>query len=233
MRAALVFASANRKTGPIPTSMTEPDSCPSSCPLRGQGCYAELGLTRRPWLAVGKGERGAFWQGFLAQVARIAAGSLWRHNVAGDLPHVDDKIDAPAMAGLLRVQTGKRGFTYTHHDVFDGEHATHNAAVVREANAAGFTVNVSCEQPEKADRAMSEGHPAVLVVPSDAPRRTTTPQGRPVLTCPATYNEATTCATCGWCALSRRQWVVAFPAHGTRWRMVDGVLHQLQGERHA
>jgi len=46
MLSCFVRRSGNAKTGPIPTTMTEPRSCPGACSIR-QCCYAACGLCQR------------------------------------------------------------------------------------------------------------------------------------------------------------------------------------------
>jgi len=69
------------------------------------------------------------------------------------------------------------------------------------------------------------GIPAVAVVPSDKTDRFyTTSSGRKVITCPATIHENVTCATCGLCQQSDRQFVIAFPAHGNAKKTVNEIV---------
>ena len=77
MTAALVLSSHNRKTGPIPVSMTDMASCPDACGLKNKGCYAEFGNTLMHWKKVGN-ERGGSWESFVAAVRRLPKGTLWR-----------------------------------------------------------------------------------------------------------------------------------------------------------
>src|SRR5207253_1314449 len=102
------------KTGPIPVSMSPRATCPISCPLRGNGCYAEYGPVSWHWNRLSNGETGIAWKAFLAEVRRLPKDTLWRHNVAGDLPGRGDKINTRLLAELVEANRGKRGFTYTH-----------------------------------------------------------------------------------------------------------------------
>src|SRR6266849_367265 len=129
--------SDNSKTGRIPVSTSSPDSCPPSCPLRrGQGCYAETGPISWFWRRVKRGDLGVPWNRFLSEIRALPEGQLWRHNQAGDLPGVGEEIDREMLRTLALANIGKRGFTYSHKPL---NH--HNAAAIREANRAGFTVN--------------------------------------------------------------------------------------------
>ncbi len=146
MRVAFVRSSKNRKTGPIPISMSPKVTCPSSCPLRGNGCYAEHGPLGWQWDRLSSGETGVSWQAFLQAVRHLPEHALWRHNVSGDLPGNGEKINRKMLADLVSANTGKRGFTYSH------KHATQdNLAAIRAANRSGFTINLSANTLEEAD----------------------------------------------------------------------------------
>jgi len=43
MKFHIVEKSSNRKTGPIPVTTSPVETCPTSCPLKNNGCYAEGG----------------------------------------------------------------------------------------------------------------------------------------------------------------------------------------------
>jgi hypothetical protein len=212
----LTPVSINRKTGPIPVSTTSADTCPPSCPFQGAGCYAEGGPLATHWRKVTDRARGDDWPAFCAKIAALPTGQLWRHNQAGDLPGKGNRIDLAALAALVAANRKRRGFTYTHKPM-----TNRNAAAVRAANDAGFTINLSANDLAHADALSETGAgPVVVVVPHDWNRRSaTTPAGRPVRQCPATYRDDVTCATCGICQTMRKA-VIAFPAHGARKRTV-------------
>ena len=73
----------NRKTGSIPTAYVARESCPSSCPLLGNGCYAQTGNIGLHWRKM----NGVPWAKFCLMVAeKLGPHQLWRYAVAGDLP---------------------------------------------------------------------------------------------------------------------------------------------------
>ena len=207
---AFTMKSANVKTGPIPTSITSANSCPTSCPFMGSGCYAESGPLAIHWAKTSTGERGMNWDQFCDMVRALPENQLFRHNVAGDLPGHNEDIDPVLLGELVHANIGKRGFTYTH--------KTNNPANyqwIKAANDFGFTVNLSGNNLEHADQlAALEIGPVVTVLPIDAPKTTTTPTGRVVVTCPATYRDDISCATCQLCQ-RQRETIIGFPAHGT------------------
>lgn len=221
MQVALTMVSSNAKTGPIPTTTSERSSCPTTCPFYEKGCYAKAGPQNIHWNKVSAGERGYNWGEFVTQVRNIQRGQIWRHNVSGDLPHILGDINPNMLQQLVNANRGRKGYTYTHHILND-----HNIEAIKDANSKGFTINASCESVDDADRVMSEHHiPAVAVVNSEESRRFfTTSSGRKVITCPATIHDNVTCATCGLCQQSDRQFVIAFPAHGNAKKTVNGIV---------
>jgi hypothetical protein len=221
MQVALTAVSSNAKTGPIPTSTSGRETCPTTCPFYDKGCYAKSGPQAIHWRKVSNAERGVSWEEFTKLISKIAKGQLWRHNVSGDLPHNDGNIDYLKLRKLIDANRGKKGYTYTHHILND-----HNVIAVQNSNSLGFTVNASCESVDDADRVMSEHNiPAVAVVNSDKTDRFyKTATGRKVITCPATIHENVTCATCGLCQVADREFVIAFPAHGNAKRTVNQIV---------
>jgi hypothetical protein len=218
--------SSNVKTGPIPVSTTSKPSCPLTCPFMKNGCYAEQGGIGFMWSALTKaGPNATFksgfsrlqsidWQGLCDRVASLPESTLWRHNQAGDLPHANGRIDRKALKQLAKANNGKRGFTYTHHTM-----TKPNQAAIAEANANGFTVNLSGNSLSHADELSKLAiAPVVVVLPAETNGAVTpvltTPEGRTVSVCPATYRDDVTCQSCQLCQRRDRKCIVGFPAHG-------------------
>jgi hypothetical protein len=74
---------------------------------------------------------------------------LWRHNQAGDLPHKGGTIDQTLVPRLVKANSGRRGFTYTHHNV--AQHKA-NRELVAWAVGQGFTINLSGNTLAHADQ---------------------------------------------------------------------------------
>lgn len=209
----LTAKSSNVKTGPIPVSTSSRDTCPITCSLRKNGCYADSGPLALHWDKVTTGERGMGWMEFCATIEALPVGTFWRHNQAGDLPVMSNgkTISALKLAVLVSANEGKSGFTYTHHDATIPE----NAASIKNANEKGFTINLSAESLTHADKlADMDIGPVVTIIDTDMPRTMHTPKGRKVITCPATYKDNISCATCHLCG-KQRETIIAFPVHGT------------------
>lgn len=214
MQVHLSLKSANAKTGPIPVSTTERDSCPSDCAMRSE-CYAASGPLALHWAAVSAGTRGTEWGQFCQSIEALPKGQLWRHNQAGDLPQVGGTVDAVKLGQLVAANRGKRGFTYSHH------RDRASLGWIKHANEWGFTVNLSANDLRDADTLADTGAgPVVVVLPSTQSQNTVTPAGRKVVVCPATQRDDISCATCQLCQ-RQRDTIVGFPAHGSRHRVIN------------
>jgi hypothetical protein len=214
----LTMKSGNKKTGPIPVSTTADTSCPDSCPLKRDpndpsksgGCYAKGGPLLLVWRGVA--EKGISWAEFCEQIDSLPEGQLWRHNQAGDLPGDNEDIDIERMTALVLANAGKRGFTYTHKPLAHGD----NEQAIRYSNENGFTVNISCNSIEHLDEVAENypGLPLTTILPIDGPKTQVTPGGTKIVTCPATYRDEVSCATCKLCQVRDRGVAVGFPVHG-------------------
>lgn len=222
--------SENPKTGPIMVTTSPSRTCPLNCPLRKStdsetsgACYAEYGaLGNYIWPSLDRTPAGkAFQKGrikvhhfstLLDAVRKLPAGSIWRHNQAGDLESSDRvHIDRFKLKQLVLANRARRGFTYTHYDVLANRH---NWQAVAAANRQGFTINLSADTLEHADElAGTQCGPVVVILPEQQTRNTTTPAGRKVVVCPANNALGVTCATCQLCA-RQRNFIIGFPAHG-------------------
>lgn len=218
---SLTLESRNAKTGKIPVSTTTALTCPLSCPFNTAnegGCYASGGPLRIQWGKVTDGKAGMGWAAFCEAVAKLPEDQLWRHNQAGDLPGMGDEIDTGALLQLVMANTGKRGFTYTHKPM-----TPVNAHAVKQANDAGFTINLSANNLAHADELADLGiAPVVTVLPASQTTNTTTPKGRKVVVCPATVRDDVNCKTCGLCARLRDA-IIGFPAHGAAHRKANAI----------
>lgn len=212
MKFTFVRESQNRKTGPIPVTYSERETCPPSCAHYRSDCYAEDFYTRLSWNKVPA--RGVTLNRLVELIASLPAGQVWRHNVAGDLPGIGEKVDAYALGLIVRANIGRRGFTYTH------KRSRQAIRWATEATRWGFTVNLSADDAGEADKLAATGLPVTCVVPMDTPERTTTPGGLPIVVCPAQTRD-TSCEDCQLCQRANRKVIVGFRAHGTRAKLAD------------
>ena len=196
-------------------------TCPTSCPFKSNGCYADSGPLKLHWDKVSRKERGDDWSTFISKIKDLPTGSKWRHNQAGDLPGDMERLDDEKCIELAKANKGKRGFTYTHYDVLDN---FQNAITVNIMNHLGFTVNVSANNLEHADKLCDlDIAPVATVLPIEQTTNTVTPKGRKVVVCPATYKDDVSCASCMLCEKWDRNVVVGFPAHGTSKKKASAI----------
>jgi hypothetical protein len=125
-------------------TITEKASCWTGCALYGKGCYAFYGALGHFWSGVSEGTRGGSWAELCAKVAALPKRTLWRYAQAGDLPGIDDAIEAELLWQLVIATRGKRVIAFTHKPVLpDTVTAARNRCVIAVANTAGFTINLS------------------------------------------------------------------------------------------
>jgi len=229
MQVQFIKLTKNKKTGKMPVTTTESKSCPQSCPMLKHGCYNKAGYhTGRNWKKIDTKERGSSWELMCANVNELDAGTVWRHNIGGDLPHYKEIIDFPAVKQLVAANMGKRGFTFTHHDMA----ISGNRAVVKFCNNNGFTVNLSADSLPHADVLAEYAlGPIATILKSDHTERVFyTPKGRKGVQCPATYRDDVTCKQCKLCAVKNRKVIIGFPAHGNQAKIVDLIIQESEKE---
>ena len=230
----LTLKSNNHKTGNMPVSTSPMNTCPSTCPFRERGCYANYGPVKLWWQKCtdAPGDLRTEYMRFLYRVEHeIKPGQTWRHNQGGDLvPWTDEMIDKGSAIKLTFANGGKKGFTYTHFGVIEQkgtstESARHNRAIVERMNELGFIVNVSCNSIAHADRVKASGikAPIATMVPESygKEKHTKTPGGNKILVCP-NVTRGTTCTECGLC-MRQRDVIIAFPAHGSGRKRAEEV----------
>lgn len=220
MNYSLTKVSSNSKTGAIPVTVSNRKTCPPSCPLLKNGCYAEGYYTQLHWDKVTSGERGTDWNQFISDIKALPKRILWRHNVSGDLVGNNDKINTQALKELVQANKGKNGFTYTHYPM-DNDN---NLQAVLNANKQGFAVNVSANDIPQADTYIKQGLPTVVIVSMDSKKVSFTPDKNKVIVCPAQNSDKVTCSTCGLCQKSDRDYIIGFKVHGTYTKKASMVL---------
>ena len=228
--------SKNVKTGPMSLTRTDTSTCPNSCPLLGNGCYDQSGNgnIHRTRVDAGKYTTMGF-KDFLKAIRDLT--SVYRHNEGGDLWNgkTPEHICADSLKQFSEVNKAwrKRAIVYTHKALV-GKRA-HWA--IRKANrqaiessGSNVAINASVESLAEVDEALELGLDAVCVLPSETKgRRTTTPKGKLVVTCPAYYSK-TQCSPlaskpCGsgkpLCSRKNRGYAIGFPAHGAKKKHVS------------
>lgn len=226
-RVHFVRCSGNKKTGYIPVSTSEMDTCPSSCPLKNNGCYAGYRNLLNTWRKVSSGEKAISWDEFCNNIRRLPKNQLWRHNVAGDLPGKNEQINLQELFQLVEANRGRKGFTFTHKQVGLFGQKLVNARAIYAANKNGFTINLSANNLQQANEYVKLGvAPVAVVLPVDIQHKAfKTSKGNQVVICPAVTRKGDIqCSNCGLCAIPHRKAIIGFPAHGTRKKHVSNLV---------
>lgn len=206
----------------IPTTTSSKNTCPDSCPLKISGCYAKYSWLGVLWGRLSNGElqNSGDFKWLLNKIKSLPKGQLWRHNQAGDLPHIDGAINSGSINELIKANKNKRGFTYTHHDI----DFANNAGTIQRANRLGFTINLSANNLYQADYYVSQRiGPVVTLLPTDAEKVTYTPKGNKIVVCPAENSDKINCGNCGLCYIADRNYIIGFRAHGTGKKIVSKI----------
>jgi hypothetical protein len=197
LKTHVTLKSSNAKTGPLATTYREQSSCPTTCPLMGNGCYASgriFGIPRK----YGSADNVAV----LALITSLKPGQGLRLNVSGDFLGLDGEPDVDYIDACNRVATERpdvKIIAYTH------------AWRTLTPSMFAFGVNASCESAAEVAEARAAGWGTVMV---NGPVGETI-DGSRVVRCPAEYRDDTTCASCMLCAKTPGlDTTVSFTAHG-------------------
>ena len=226
----LTTKSSNKKLGGLPASTTSADSCPLTCGLY-HACYAKKGPQSWHWSKVNKGTRGTDWPSFLSQIEKLKPGSLFRHNVSGDLPTIKGGLLDVVKLDQLQCATTNANvglYTYTHWHT-DKTFGKTNVDTVKRFSQPGFVINVSTEFVDDALFYREIGCDVVLTnttVFEFAVESIQKKQGLlkicsvenldesvNVIPCPEQYTDSATCKTCKLCSRYNRDYIIAFKEH--------------------
>lgn len=208
-----VPVSGNKKTGVMAvTYRMVGQTCTSSCPFLGNGCYAQSGNVNLWQNRSEYSEKDGLL--LFRFIQSLPDNYMLRHHVSGDV-FINDKVDWEYITWMNKASAARpdiKQFTYTHGWKEIGQNPF-----------SGVVVNASCETVEKVTEARELGYPAVMVVPSDDTRVSWRENGMKFRTCPQQLGQ-TTCTTCKLCAKQDREQVIVFRAHGRSYKKVDAML---------
>lgn len=213
----------NSKTGPMLTVRSPRATCPDTCSLKGNGCYAENAPLAWHW----DSKHTLKFTDVLRHLRSMAIsqpGAGWRLWEAGDFPHDHGLIRFNDIVALTDANKGLRGFGFTHHDPLRAP----NAFAIRYAVSRGLTINLSADNVVLADTYANLGiAPVAVVMPLGTPKVSLTPEGRKVVLCPAEIrregNKPITCVQCMLCWKADRKYLIGFTAHGARKKVASRI----------
>ncbi len=209
------LSAGNSKTGAMLLVRSPRSTCPESCGLKGNGCYAENFPLVLHWLK--QEQTGVDFATVLYAVRTLPKEAIWRLFEAGDFEPSSENpelISSQQVISLIAANNGKRGFGYTHYPVLP------NLETLQLMNASGLTINASADSLEQAKLYFELGLPTTLLVAENFPKDKTV-DGLRVVVCPNQSLESKpTCLQCQMCARPDRDYVIGFRAHGTKKRKI-------------
>lgn len=227
--ARAVLVSGNSKTGPVSITYASQNSCPVSCPLLNNGCYAENGHIRFIRNRLNKAEVSATPE----DVARDEAAAIdslpailpLRLHGVGDCPTVEAASIVAGAAKRFRQRGGGPVWTYTH--------AWRD--VPREVWGDDVNVLASCESTGEAHEAEEQGYvPAIIVPEHPQDGKAYMRDGLKMIPCPEQTGRTTNCTTCRLCwdedKLRKQGAAITFQAHGARKSLVRSMVERKDGE---
>jgi hypothetical protein len=224
----------NRKLGDLSCTWVPQQSCHEDCPLKKNGCYAEMhraglhthrlnGKARDLKMGLGKLRLKLALQE-AAGIRSLSGKRKLRVHVVGDCATPETAtIVGKAMVDYENKRHRKAAWTYTH----SWRHVPLEAW-------AGARVLASCEKPEDVAKALAKGYAVALVTPFHPSNKVYQYGGLNVLPCPAQFKSeegkrTVTCEDCNICQnpqmLRDRNLVVGFQPDGNTHLRVLRVIN--------
>lgn len=214
----LATLSQNKKLGGIGAIYRSVEhTCPSSCPLRGNGCYAQTGN-------VGMQQKGHSpsdndYTDVLTFYKRLPYKHLVRLNVSGDFLR-DGKIDRKYIDAINESHDARpdvMSFGYTH--AWQGDES-----VAPDDFRYHVVVNASVDNIADLDRARNAtDFPLTVILPESEDRRHFKHGSHTIVVCPQQYDSRITCDNCRMCAVPKRKSVIGFKSHGSLKAKVSSI----------
>lgn len=213
--------SHNKKLGNIAAISTSSNSCPDDCALKSE-CYAKFSFTGIHWRALDL--KGLDHHQLTSLIDAMKKRSKLRYNVMGDLSHDNGIIDATKLLKLANIIKNRfiETILYTHHSIDN----VLNVKAFQLAFSKGLHINISCEDTDKAKKALDYGLNAVIVLPTNSIHKVIKQDDLIIVRCPAEYKDSIQCSNCMLCAKDRvrQRVVIAFTAHGTGKKKLSSKL---------
>lgn len=221
-----VEVSGNSKIGKVSATYAAQQTCPDSCPLKGSGCYAEGGMVGMHTRKLNSSaEASGASVDELAMLEAMAIAGL-----TGTLPlriHVVGDATTDTAAKLLSDAAtfysnkhGQKVWSYTH--------AWRDVSRKSWQNVSVFA---SCESTVDAQKAMSLGYAAAVVVESHKDTKAYLENGVKLVPCPQQTGRAKDCVSCGLCMRAPQMLaagsVIAFAVHGQGTKKATAKLVQI------
>jgi hypothetical protein len=213
--AIAVAKSANSKIGPVSATSVAQQSCPTTCPFMGSGCYAESGMQAFTTRRLNKSSASPLDLAYeeADAIRAIRRDTPLRLHVVGD-----STSDAAAriVSGAADERDGK-AWTYTH-----------AWRTVARESWGNVSVLASCETEEDIRDARARGYATAIVVDQHDATKRYERDGESILPCPQQTRDNVTCDSCRLCwddsRLRDAGLTIGFAVHGSGAKKAKGKL---------
>jgi hypothetical protein len=217
-----VEISDNAKLGKISATMASQVTCPKSCPLYNNGCYAQSGRANLTTSRLNQSEIKfplAVIKIHAEQIRKLSGRRMLRLNVVGDC---DFEEGVQILSQAAKEHTEKHGmpvFTYTH------GHETSRESW------GDISVLRSCETIEQVKKAHADGFASAMVVEEHATGKAVKHGDFTLIPCPQQIGTKNNCADCKLCTkdklLHSKKMVIAFAVHGSQSKKAKEILNSI------
>lgn len=209
---AIVPISANKKTGYVAATYASQSSCPSSCPLFKQGCYAETGHVGIQTHRLNKSliiDQTEIAQIEAKGIRSLKGGIPLRVHVVGDCA----TNESASIVSQAMIEYKGNAWTYTH-AWRDVDHSSWNGAAVL----------ASCESTEDVKAASAKGYATALIVDKHDSDNAYIRDGIKIIPCPE-QTKGVQCNSCKLCFKPQNlKGTIGFAAHGIQVKKVKAAL---------
>jgi hypothetical protein len=216
----LVYNSKNKKLGNVAATYLPIDqTCPNSCPLKNNGCYAQLGNTGFQNIRLQKKMNGVSAYDIVRKEAREISAFGQKANGKALRLHVSGDVRTAKSAKLLSIAAEKwDGKVYTY---------THAWKTIPRSAWGNISVLASCENITDAKQAMKCGYAPSIIVPNHISDKAYVHDGVKIIPCPQ-QTRGISCDKCKLCmndkTLKNQNAAIAFAVHGVRKKIVLNVI---------
>jgi hypothetical protein len=222
--------------GNVSASYVSQVSCPSSCALRGNGCYAENGpiaytTNRLNRTTKAKKKAEAAMRLLVAHeeakgIAALSGYHKLRTHVVGDCATPETAAIVGAAMVKHERRRGKAAWTYTH---------AHADIPVKAWQ--GAKVLASCDSVKQIPAARARGYAIAVIVPPHQSEKMYVLEGETIIPCPAQFirpdgSRKSTCEHCTLCQqpelLKAKRWNVGFQPDSNTAKRVLAIMKEVK-----
>ena len=211
--ATAVEKSGNAKTGPVSVTYASQSSCPKTCPLLNNGCYAELGYVRLVTNRLNKQPATPI------DVAKAEAEAL--NKLSGTRPlrcHVVGDCSTDETAKIVSEAAKRFPVAWSY---------THAWRTVKRSSWNNVSILASVEKLSDAKLAHKRKYPSAIIVNKFKSMKAWVEDGFRIIPCPAQTKDIN-CTQCKLCWksdwLHQSKSVIAFEAHGSKKNTVKELV---------